>query len=159
MSKIYITKANTNLILNGLQEHLNEKKDRNYFLSQLSEFIDEDLLNSFFNDMELKRIYYEKNILQNLEDLLNNIKDNRNIILKYITQQNRKYAYDIKAPSYHITMACQWLNKDFKNIEIPREIQGNELFLKEFKVFIDKNKHLNLQELRLSPIFRDPLNP
>ncbi|HFU75519.1 MAG TPA: hypothetical protein ENK66_04660 [Arcobacter sp.] len=147
MSKVYITKASTNLILHSLKKHLNVKQKRNDLLEELSEHFSFELMDLTLNDMELEHLYNEKNILKSLEELLNKIKNNNRIVKDYIEEQNRKYAYNIKEPAYHTTIVCEWLNKDFQNIVIPEVIQNNELILEEFKIFIQDNEHLNFNEL------------
>ena len=64
MNKIFITKANTNLILKSFRQHLNIDESRDYYLNELSENFEKELLNRIFNDNELKDIYYQKNILE-----------------------------------------------------------------------------------------------
>jgi len=147
MNKIFITKANTNLILKSFRQHLNINKSRDYYLNKLSENFEKELLNSIFNDNELKDIYYQKNILENLDNLLKQAKNNQDMIINYIEEKNRLYAYDIKAPSYHKKSNCQWLNSDFHNIEIPKLIQEDKFKRKKFKKFIDKHKILSFNEL------------
>jgi len=149
MNKIFITKANTNLILKSFREHLNIDKSRDFYLNELSENFEKALLNNIFNDNELKDIYYQKNILKNLDNLLKQVNNNQNIITNYIEEKNRLYAYDIKEPSYHNKNNCQWLNSDFHNIEIPKIIQAEHIKRKKFKKFIDKNKNLSFNELNI----------
>ena len=152
MSNVYITNAS----LNQISKSLRGKKtrvSRNSIIEDLSSdfdsdsIISQDSLHNIFNSNELQEIYYMKMLLKDFAKLLDTIQDNKNIITKFIKSQNSKYAYDVKAPSYHRETSCQWMNKSFHNIEIADKCINNEKMKKEAKDWLYQNKNLSFEEL------------
>lgn len=88
-----------------------------------------------------------KMVLKDFAKLLDTIHDNKNIITSFIKSQNEKYAYDVKAPSYHKAISCQWMNKGFQNIEIPIECISNETMKQKAKQWLYENKELSFDKL------------
>jgi len=152
MKKVYITKAS----LNQISKSLRGKKTRvtrNAIIEDLANDFDnnsvisQDSLHNIFNSNELQEIYYMKMVLKDFAKLLDTIQDNKHIITNYIKSQNKRYAYEVKAPSYHKNTSCQWMNKSFQNIEIPDECIKNESIKQEIRKWIDENKNLSFEEL------------
>jgi len=145
MRMVFITKHNFKLISKSLGEKITKSK-REVYIKKLSENIDRELL-EIFNDNQLRELYYEKNIFQNFNSLLYDIGDTYNMVSNYIEKSNKKNAYNIKKPSYHITLKCQFLHSNFKNIQVPIHIQNNTLKLNEFKEWINEYKNKPFKEI------------
>ncbi len=132
MSKVYITKASTNLVFKGLKK-LQDKTDKGNVLSELeSDFLEYNTLpdggfSKYFNLRELKNLYKMKMILKDLPKLIGEMGDNKNIIATYIKSENNRFTKEVKAPSYHTQRDCEWLNSNFSNIELPSSIKDQEL--------------------------------
>lgn len=129
MSNVYITNYSIKLISRSLADSLRNKKyNRAFYIDKLSESVPRELLgvsDSSLSDIDLKEVYAQKNILEDFENLIDDVENNRNILSLYIQKHNKQYAYDIKAPSYHAKHDCQWLNSNFNNIEVPNDIKDN----------------------------------
>jgi len=152
MSLVYITKASMNLIVRSLR---NKKSSisRDYILSDLAkDLLEEDIfsekdINEILNTHELRDIYYTKMILKDFQQLLDSIEDNKNSITKFIEEENKKFAYSVKAPSYHLSESCEWKNKSFDNIEIPKQCVSNENNEIKIRAWIKRNNTLGFEEL------------
>ena len=147
MSKVYITNANLNLISKSLKRRL--KISRTYMISDISDDFDKEFLtynhlNDILNTDELQDIYTKKNILRDFSKLLDSIQQNKTIVTNYIKTENQKYAFTIKQPSYHRVQSCEWMKKNFNNIEIPHECISNKEKSDQVKKWI-KNNEENLK--------------
>ena len=139
MSLVYITNASMNLIVKSLQTKKNDFTS-NDIVSNIANDLEEDGfskkdLNEFFNKSELKDIYNRKMVLKDFEGMLNDIDNNLDTIAMKIREENQKYAYKIKAPSYHFDKFCKWKDSSFNNIKIPTEClsdKNNETIVRQW---------------------------
>jgi hypothetical protein len=152
MATVYITNANLNLISKTLRDK-NISKNRERLIAEIvsdlsiGSTIIEKILLKTFNTLELKNIYFLKMIYKDLESLLAEIKNSKDIVLNYIETQNRKYAFQIKAPSYHADRACEWMNSSFFNIEIPATCKDDAAKKAQIIQWLNEHKHLSFTEL------------
>lgn len=145
---VYITNASLNMIFKSLR---NKKValNREQLLSHISsDFENEfegtsfyDNMHFIFNTYELKEIYFEGMVLKNISKVIDEIKGNKNIIEEYILNSNKSYAYQIKAPAFHITNHCNLLQSNFENIVIPEDYEINETKRALIKEWLNTNKH------------------
>lgn len=158
MSLVYITKASMNLIVRSLRNKKNNIS-REYILSDIArDLSDEGIfsekdINEILNTYELRDIYYTKMILKDFQQLLNSIEDNRNSISKFVEEENKKFAYSVKAPSYHMNESCEWKNKSFDNIEIPKQCVSDENNEIKIRSWIKRNSSLAFEELNKKFIY------
>ncbi len=151
MSKVFITKASTKLIFRGLR-NLEDEVTQNDILSVLeSDFIEQAVLpeggfSKYFNKKELKNLYKMKMVLKDLPTLIEKMDDNKDIIGKYIEAENNRFAQRVQAPSYHTHNDCQWLNSDFRNIELPSSIKDKDL-KERIRHFIAAQTGKNFEEI------------
>jgi len=152
MSQVYITNASLNQISKSLRSK-KSNRSRYEIMENISndftsnEIISNDILDELFNNSELKDIYFMKMILEDFSMLLEQIDGNKNIITESIARANKQYAYGTKAPSYHHDTQCQWMNKMFTNIEIPRECIEDIEMEKRAKEWLMEFRNLPFQEL------------
>jgi RecG-like helicase len=86
-------------------------------------------------------------MFKDFKELMTNIQGNRNIITEYVNNQNKRYAYQVKAPAYHKNINCQWMNKSFNNIQIPQNSLSDIHTEQKVKEWISANKKLAFEEL------------
>ena len=141
-----------NLIVRSLRNKKNNIS-REYIISDIARdlaeegiFSKEDI-NDILNTHELRDIYYSKMILKDFQQLLDNIEGNKNSITKFVEEENKKSAYSVKAPSYHRSKECEWKNKSFDNIEIPKKCLSNENNEIKIRAWINRNSTLAFEEL------------
>jgi len=157
MSLVYITNASLNLISRSLRSKNFRNKKLNLSIGEMTFIIADDIkdklpiskedLNEFFNKNDLQDMYLRAMINKDFGKFLESIGENENFITMYINNQNKKYAYDIKAPAYHPITSCEWLNSPFSNIEIPKECRVNQEKQTKIKTWIQNNKKLSFEEL------------
>ena len=85
--------------------------------------------------------------LKNFGSVVNDIQKNKEIIKENTTNQNKKYVYEVKAPSYHVDKSCKWMHSNFKNIKIPQDCLDDTQNEKIVREWIEENKQLSFQEL------------
>lgn len=129
MAEVYITKQNFNKIL-PLNEKLiipdNITLDTVYKKS----------LRGILSTREIGLLYTLKEFYSNKEFALDRYQ-------KIRVEDNKKFVYVSKNPSYHYDINCKNLTSDFVNFEIPEEIKergDHEIYL--FREFYKRNSHL-----------------
>jgi len=151
MVLVYITNASMSLIVKSLRNK--NKFTRDYIVSNIFDDLREDKiftqsdLNDIFNTHELQDIYNMKMLLKDFQNLLESISGNKDIVTQYVNSENLKYAFTVKAPAYHKMSSCEWMKKNFYNIEIPKNclsVEKNEIKVREW---IKKNEQLLFDEL------------
>lgn len=88
---------------------------------------------------------YEKKTLQAIQKLLKKPEDYIKYYYRPIDKKrdSLKYIYEGGTPSYHENIACEGLNSDYKNYEIPKEIkEKGEEYIKKFREWFKQNKEL-----------------
>lgn len=152
MSKVYITNAS----MKQISKSLRTKKTfitRDQMLenivedSELSSLVSKEQFNEIFNNNDLKDFYFMKMMLKDFGTLITTIQGNKNIITDYINNQNKIYAYQVKAPAYHSNTSCQWMNKSFNNIHIPQNCLSDEKTEQKVKEWIYTHKNLSFEEI------------
>ncbi|MDD3834378.1 MAG: hypothetical protein PHS42_02790 [Sulfurimonas sp.] len=152
MAKVYITNASMNQISKSLRTK-NTYKSRNDMLeaivedTELSALMTKEQFNEIFNNNDLKDFYFMKMMLKDFSQLIATIQGNKNIITEYISTQNKKYAYQVKAPAYHKNISCQWMHKSFNNIQIPQNCLSDIQSEQKAKEWINTNRNLPFNEL------------
>ncbi|GLB52782.1 hypothetical protein NBRC110019_18220 [Neptunitalea chrysea] len=111
----------------------------------------EPKLYSIFSQINLRKLYVYKFILENHDNLK---------IYKFIEKEKDSKLYVFARggkQKYHIFRDCKTLNNDFKDYHIPREVKENEL-INEFRAWFEyhnfKEKKLPDRELTALVVFR-----
>lgn len=145
---VFITNASTKLILRSLRNSILLKKTDLYeeITNDFEGYVPINNLRNYFTPKELLELYMTKMVFKDFKELLNSLKDNKEIVTRFIEEENKKYAQTVKAPSYHTTNGCEWLNKDFTNIAIPKQIQDQAL-KKQVKEWILSHHNEKFHEL------------
>jgi len=160
MGNVYITEANLRLIFKSLKsknsfsriDMITDIADDNNILDGI---ISKEALDELLNNVELQDLFLFKHIVKDFDEILNVIDKNRESIKEYIHSQNSKWEKKIKFPAYHYDSNCEWMKKDFKNIDkrthepIHRVNSGHKNF-ENRKVELDleekiKNKYTQLR--------------
>ena len=152
MSKVYITNASMKQISKSLRTKKtfitrDEMLENIVEDSELSSLVSKEQFNEIFNNNDLKDFYFMKMMLKDFGTLITTIQGNKNIITDYINNQNKIYAYQVKAPAYHSNTSCQWMNKSFNNIHIPQNCLSDEKTEQKVKEWIYTHKNLSFEEI------------
>lgn len=152
MSKVYITNASMKQISKSLRTKKtfitrDEMLENIIEDSELSSLVSKEQFNQIFNNNDLKDFYFMKMMLKDFGTLITTIQGNKNIITDYINNQNKIYAYQVKAPAYHSNTSCQWMNKSFNNIHIPQNCLSDEKTEQKVKEWIYTHKNLSFEEI------------
>ena len=152
MSKVYITNASMKQISKSLRTKKtfitrDEMLENIIEDSELSSLVSKEQFNEIFNNNDLKDFYFMKMMLKDFGTLITTIQGNKNIITDYINNQNKIYAYQVKAPAYHSNTSCQWMNKSFNNIHIPQNCLSDEKTEQKVKEWIYTHKNLSFEEI------------
>jgi hypothetical protein len=152
MLKVYITNASMKQISKSLRTKKtfitrDEMLENIIEDSELSSLISKEQFNEIFNNNDLKDFYFMKMMLKDFGTLITTIQGNKNIITDYINNQNKIYAYQVKAPAYHSNTSCQWMNKSFNNIHIPQNCLSDEKTEQKVKEWIYTHKNLSFEEI------------
>ena len=178
--KAYITNASLKMIFRSVKPFI-KKDSRENLIFSLKEDIESDNFKISYSDIDeilatssLNNLKLFKLIIQNLEEF--NL--NKNHILTFIEEQNKKYKYQVKAPAYHLKNNCEWMKKSFKNIikdtgeEIYYENSGNieiennslenlifktEKSLKQLKLYFNTEFAKKIKNYRYAPKITEEL--
>lgn len=152
MAMVYITNASMNLISKSLRTK-NTSTNRDDMLetiiedTELSTLISKEQFNELFNNIDLKDFYFLKMMLKDFGQLITTIQGNKTIVTEYINTQNKRYAYQVTAPAYHTNSSCEWMHKNFNNIQIPQNCLSDAQTEQNAKEWININKNLPFEEL------------
>ena len=127
--EVYITKQNFNKIL-PLKERIIIPDEKTL------DTVYKKSLRGILSTPEVGLLYILKEFYSNKEFALERYK-------KIRVEDNKKFVYVSRNPSYHYDINCKNLSSDFVNFEIPEEIKArgdHEIFL--FREFYKKNSHL-----------------
>ena len=152
MATVYITNASLNLISRSVQKKVKKLNRMEMIESIMEGFSDvvgitKDDLHKIFENDDLKSIYFTHLILKDFGILMNELDDNKMFVSKYIEEQNKHFAYEVKVPAYHKNKECQWMKKNFTNIQIPEKCITDKIMHTEAKKWISANKALAFHEL------------
>ncbi|MYZ52450.1 hypothetical protein [Malikia spinosa] len=128
-NEVYITKQNFNKIL-PLNEKIIIPDDKTL------DTIYKNSLRGILSTPEVGLLYILKEFYSNKEFALERYQ-------KIRFEDNKKFVYVSRNPSYHYDINCKNLSSDFVNFEIPEEIKArgdHEIYL--FREFYKKNSHL-----------------
>lgn len=156
---VHITEANLRLIFKSLRgKSTFSRIDMIMDLSTdgiIGDGLSVDAISELFNNHEIQDLFLFKYVLKDFHEVLNKIDKNRESIKDYIGSQNSKYEKKIGFPAYHNDNKCEWMRKDFKNVDkdtheiIYKKNSGNKIFdNKKIELDIDekiKNKYTQLR--------------
>jgi len=151
MTIIYITNASLNMIAKSLKGkiamgNIDDTVQQLINHQELSDFTNVTNIREIFNINEIQELYRIMLVVKDLKKIIMDIKGNKEIITQYINMQNRRYAFEVKAPAYHKERECKWLLSPFENVEIPERCVDEE-GAKKAKAWVRKHKSLLFEEL------------
>lgn len=146
MQKVYITVSNLNKFVRFSVRNksiLMKNINRNTFLEALTDIFPQEPINDILNSMttdELADIYFYQTILEQGDTFLKELVNKKDLLARYIAEQNKQYVYTTQSPCYHSTPDCEMISSDFYNIKMPEGFQSNTI--KQWVM----NRRINKQE-------------